>query len=108
MLAKLKLYSDFVVLKHSLFAIPFAYLGAFLASRAVPDVRILFWVGLAFIGARSAAMALNNLIDKEIDARNPRTAERELPSGKITMKEVWAIIIISCFLLFFSSYMLNP
>src|SRR3990170_5773038 len=108
MFAKLKLYSDFVVLKHSLFAIPFAYLGAFLASRGVPEVSILFWVGLAFIGARSAAMALNNLVDREIDARNPRTADRELPSGRISTKEVWSIILFSSFLLFFSSYMLNP
>ena len=108
MFAKLKLYSDFVVLKHSLFAIPFAYLGAFLASREVPELRILFWVGLAFIGARSAAMALNNLIDREIDSKNPRTAQRELPSGRISMNEVWGIIIFSYFLLFFSAYMLNP
>ncbi len=111
MLAKLKLYSDFVVLKHTLFAIPFAYLGAFLASiiitGALPEPRILFWVGLAFLGARSAAMALNNLIDESIDAKNPRTANRELPFGKITMKEVWAIILVSYFLLFFSSYQLN-
>ena len=111
MLAKIKLYSDFVVLKHTIFAIPFAYLGALLASLitrgVVPELRILFWVGLAFLGARSAAMALNNLVDKEIDARNPRTADRELPSGRITMKEVWAIIIISYFLLFYSSFQLN-
>jgi len=107
MLSKLKLYSDFVVLKHTLFAIPFAYLGAFLASGGVPELRILLWVGLAFLGARSAAMALNNLVDKDIDARNPRTACRELPSGKISLKEVWAIIIVSYFLLFFSSYQLN-
>ncbi|MDD5474203.1 MAG: putative 4-hydroxybenzoate polyprenyltransferase [Candidatus Methanoperedens sp.] len=107
-LARLKLYSDFVVLKHSLFAIPFAYLGAFLASRGVPELRILFWVGLAFIGARSAAMALNNLVDRNIDAKNPRTANRELPSGKITMSEVWGIIIVSYFLLFYSAYKLNP
>jgi len=59
------------MLKHTLFAIPFAYLGAFLASGGVPAIRILFWVGLAFLGARSAAMALNNLIDKDIDAKNP-------------------------------------
>ncbi len=108
MLARLKLYSDFVVLKHSLFAIPFAYLGAFLASRGVPELRILFWVGLAFIGARSAAMALNNLVDREIDAKNPRTANRELPSGRITLREVWGIIILSYFLLFYSAYKLNP
>lgn len=108
MLAKLRLYSDFVVLKHSLFAIPFAYLGAFLASRGVPELRILFWVGLAFLGARSAAMALNNLVDRDIDAKNPRTEARELPSGKIALYEVYGIIIVSYFLLFFSAYKLNP
>lgn len=108
MFAKLKLYSDFVVIKHSLFAIPFAYLGAFLASRGIPEPRILFWVGLAFLGARSAAMALNNLIDRDIDAKNPRTANRELPAGKITLREVWGIILVSYLLLFYSAYKLNP
>lgn len=108
MLKKLKLYADFVVLKHTLFAIPFAYLGAFLASNGVPAFRILFWVGLAFLGARSAAMALNNLIDKDIDAKNPRTSNRELPAGRISLIEVWAIIMISYFFLFYSAYKLNP
>jgi 4-hydroxybenzoate polyprenyltransferase len=108
MFERLKLYSNFVVLKHTLFAIPFAYLGAFLASRGVPDARILFWVGLAFLGARSGAMALNNLIDKEIDAQNPRTANRELPAGKISLSEVWEIILVSYFFLFYSAYQLNP
>ncbi|HEY9207034.1 MAG TPA: UbiA-like polyprenyltransferase [Candidatus Methanoperedens sp.] len=107
MFGKLRLYADFVVLKHTLFAIPFAYLGAFLATRGIPELRILFWVGLAFLGARSAAMALNNLVDVDIDARNPRTADRELPSGKIKLYEVWGIIIVSYFLLFYSSYKLN-
>lgn len=108
MLAKFKLYMDFVVIKHTLFAIPFAYLGAFLSSGGVPELRILFWVGLAFLGARSAAMALNNLVDREIDARNPRTSGRELPAGKITVGEVRVIILISYFLLFYSAYKLNP
>ncbi|NJD76064.1 MAG: 4-hydroxybenzoate octaprenyltransferase [Candidatus Methanoperedens sp.] len=107
MFRKLRLYADFVVLKHTVFAIPFAYLGAFLASRGIPELRILFWVGLAFLGARSAAMALNNLIDKDIDAGNPRTADRELPSGRIKLWEVWGIILVSYFLLFYSSYRLN-
>ena len=108
MLARLKLYTDFVVIKHTLFAIPFAYLGAFLASRGVPGLRILFWVGLAFLGARSAAMALNNLVDRDIDAKNPRTAARELPTGRIKLYEVWGIIVLSYFLLFFSAYKLDP
>ncbi len=108
MLARLKLYSDFVLIKHSLFAIPFAYLGAFLASRGIPELRILFWVGLAFLGARSAAMALNNLVDRDVDAKNPRTANRELPAGKISLREVWGIILVSYLLLFYSAYKLNP
>ena len=108
MLKKLKLYADFVVLRHTLFAIPFAYLGAFLASKGVPELRVLFWVGLAFLGARSAAMALNNLIDREIDAKNPRTANRELPAGKISLSEVWGLILVSYFFLFYSAYKLNP
>ncbi|NJD53903.1 MAG: 4-hydroxybenzoate octaprenyltransferase [Candidatus Methanoperedens sp.] len=108
MLKKLKLYANFVVLKHTLFAIPFAYLGAILASKGIPELGVLFWVGLAFLGARSAAMALNNLIDKDIDAKNPRTVNRELPAGKITLFEVWGLIIISYFFLFYSAYKLNP
>ncbi|MBZ0176944.1 MAG: putative 4-hydroxybenzoate polyprenyltransferase [Candidatus Methanoperedens nitroreducens] len=108
MLKKLKLYADFVVLRHTLFAIPFAYLGAILASKGIPELRVLFWVGLAFLGARSAAMALNNLIDKDIDAKNPRTANREMPAGKITLSEVWGLIVISYFFLFYSAYKLNP
>ncbi|MFZ3168884.1 MAG: UbiA-like polyprenyltransferase [Candidatus Methanoperedens sp.] len=104
----MKLYADFVVLKHTVFAIPFAYLGAILASKGVPELRVLFWVGLAFLGARSAAMALNNLIDKDIDAKNPRTANREMPAGKITLSEVWGLILISYLFLFYSAYKLNP
>lgn len=108
MFEKLKLYADFVVIKHTLFAVPFAYLGAFLASGGIPRLSILFWVGFAFLGARSAAMALNNLVDRDIDAKNPRTADRELPSGRIKLYEVWGIILVSYFLLFYSAYRLNP
>lgn len=108
MLEKLKKYADFVVLKHTIFAIPFAYLGAFIGSQGFPDIRILFWIGLAFLGARSAAMAINNLIDRDIDAKNPRTADRALPSGRISLSEVWGIILLSYFFLFFSAYQLNP
>ena len=108
MFKELKLYADFVMVKHTLFAIPFAYLGAFLASGGIPSVHVLLWVGLAFLGARSGAMALNNLIDKDIDAKNPRTANRELPAGKISLFEVWGIILISYLFLFYSANRLNP
>lgn len=106
-LNKLKLYMDFIVIKHTVFAIPFAYLGAFLASKGIPSVHVLLWVGLAFIGARSGAMAINNLIDKEIDLKNPRTKNRALPSGLIKVKEVIFLIIVSYFMLFYSAYKLN-
>jgi len=99
---------DFVVIKHTLFALPFAYLGALVAKKGIPELNALFWIGMAFFGARSGAMALNNLIDKNIDANNPRTRMRELPCGKISTKEVWGIIIFSYALLFYSASKLNP
>lgn len=105
------LYADFVVLKHTVFAIPFAYLGAFLASMlslgGVPTVYILFWVGLAFFGARSGAMAINNLVDLDIDRKNPRTATRPLAVGLIQEREVYGIIAVSYAVFFASAYMLN-
>ncbi len=105
------LYADFVVLKHTVFAIPFAYLGALLASilslKSLPALNILFWVGLAFFGARSGAMAINNLVDLDIDRKNPRTANRPLPAGLIHKSEVYMIIAVSYAVLFASAYMLN-
>ena len=73
---------------HTVFALPFALAGAFLAQMAAPPVARLAWILLAMAGARSLAMALNRLIDAEIDARNPRTAGRELPAGRLTRRQV--------------------
>jgi 4-hydroxybenzoate polyprenyltransferase len=111
MLYRFRLYCDFVVLKHSVFAIPFAYLGAFLASMLslsrLPTVEVLLWVGLAFFGARSGAMALNNLVDVDIDRKNPRTSNRPYPSGLISTWEVYGIIAVSYIVFFVSAYELN-
>ena len=74
--------------EHSIFALPFAYLGAFLAQRRVPDLIVLLWITVAMVGARSLGMALNRLIDIEIDRRNPRTAERALPKGLLSVRNV--------------------
>ncbi len=74
-------FASLVKFEHTVFALPFAYIGAFLAVDGVPDAPTLVWITLAMVGARSLAMALNRLIDAGIDARNPRTAGRELPSG---------------------------
>ncbi len=79
---------SFVRFAHTVFALPFALAGAFLARMEVPAISRMGWILLAMAGARSLAMALNRLIDVEIDARNPRTAMRELPSGRLTRTQV--------------------
>ncbi len=76
-------FATLVKIEHTVFALPFAYVGAFLAVDAVPSAHDLVWITVAMVGARSLAMALNRLIDAGIDARNPRTAARELPSGRL-------------------------
>jgi 4-hydroxybenzoate polyprenyltransferase len=72
-----------VKVEHTVFALPFAYIGALLALHGIPSGHDLLWITVAMVGARSVAMGLNRLIDAEIDARNPRTATRELPSGAL-------------------------
>src|SRR5258705_4367230 len=83
-----RLYYRLVKFEHTIFALPFAYVGAFLAVGGVPSAHDLLWITLAMVGARSLAMALNRLIDAGIDARNPRTATRELPSGQLSTVQV--------------------
>jgi len=90
------------------FALPFAYVGAFLAVHGVPSVHDLLWITVAMAGARSLAMALNRLIDAGIDARNPRTAGREIPSGKLTIGAVVAFCIASLVVFLFAVWQLNP
>jgi 4-hydroxybenzoate polyprenyltransferase len=87
--------SSFVRLEHTVFALPYAYVGAILAVGGAPSLHDLVWITVAMAGARSLAMALNRLIDAEIDARNPRTARRELPSGLLTRGQVVAFCAIS-------------
>lgn len=96
-----------IKIEHTLFALPFAYLGAFLASRGIPSVSKLLWITLAMVGARTAAMSLNRLIDRHIDARNPRTAQRALPAGQLRVKEVYVYTLLSFLLLAYSAYKLN-
>jgi len=104
---KLKVFFEMIKFEHTLFALPFAYLGAFLAANGVPPVIKLFWITLAMIGARTAAMSLNRLIDRQIDARNPRTAQRALPAGQLGVKEVYLYTVLSFLLLGYSAYQLN-
>jgi 4-hydroxybenzoate polyprenyltransferase len=81
-------YARLVKIEHTVFALPFAYVGAFLAVGKSPSAHDLVWIPLAMVGARSLAMALNRLVDAGIDARNPRTAGRELPSGQLSVPQV--------------------
>jgi 4-hydroxybenzoate polyprenyltransferase len=81
-------FARLVKIEHTVFALPFAYVGALLSVQAVPPAHDLLWIGVAMVGARSLAMGLNRLIDAEIDARNPRTAMRELPAGLLSRPQV--------------------
>lgn len=106
-LKKLGIFLEMIKFEHTIFALPFAYLGAWLAAGGVPTPRHLFWITLAMIGARTAAMSLNRLIDKHIDALNPRTANRAIPRGLISIAEVWIYTFFSFGLLFVSAWQLN-
>jgi 4-hydroxybenzoate polyprenyltransferase len=81
-------FASLVKIEHTVFALPFAYVGAFLAVDGVPTTHDLVWITVAMVGARSLAMALNRLVDAGIDARNPRTAGRELPAGRLSVPQV--------------------
>jgi 4-hydroxybenzoate polyprenyltransferase len=110
-LKKLKIILEMIKFEHTIFALPFAYLGAVLGSYVMTYYITwdqILWITLAMVGARSAAMALNRLIDRFIDAKNPRTETRAIPAGLLSAKEVYFFIIGSFVLLFVSAYMLNP
>ncbi|HBV86377.1 UbiA-like polyprenyltransferase [Desulfosporosinus sp.] len=104
---KLKVFFEMIKLEHTIFALPFAYLGGFLAANGVPPAMKLLWITLAMVGARTAAMSLNRLIDRHIDARNPRTAQRALPAGQLRVNEVYLYTVLSFLLLGISAYKLN-
>jgi 4-hydroxybenzoate polyprenyltransferase len=93
--------------EHTLFALPFAFLGAVLAADGIPELRQIIGITLAMVGARSAAMTFNRIADREIDAENPRTAGRELPSGKLSLKFAWAFFFASIALFLLAAYSLN-
>jgi 4-hydroxybenzoate polyprenyltransferase len=96
-----------IKIEHTLFALPFAFLGAVLAARGLPAWRELLWITLAMIGARSVAMAFNRIADREIDARNPRTQMRAIPAGKLSVRFVWAFTLAAALLFLVSAAMLN-
>jgi 4-hydroxybenzoate polyprenyltransferase len=101
-------FARLVKIEHTVFALPFAYVGAFLALGRTPSAHDLLWITLAMVGARSLAMALNRLIDAGIDARNPRTAGREIPSGQLSMPQVVLFCAASLALFLVAVWQLAP
>jgi 4-hydroxybenzoate polyprenyltransferase len=101
-------FVSLVKLEHTVFALPFAYVGAILAVDGVPSLSQVVWVTLAMVGARSLAMALNRLIDAEIDARNPRTRAREIPAGLLSRAQVVAFCLAALVLFLIAVWQLDP
>jgi len=98
---------EMIKIEHTLFALPFAFLGAVLAAGGLPTLRAIIWITLAMVGARSCAMAFNRIADREIDARNPRTKMRAIPAGALSVGFVWAFTILAAALFFVAAAMLN-
>ena len=101
-------FARLVKFEHTVFALPFAYVGAFLAVNAVPSAHDLLWITVAMVGARSLAMGLNRLIDAGLDARNPRTARRELPTGLLSPAQVVLFCAASLGVFLVAVYQLDP
>jgi len=108
MIRKIKTFLELIKFEHTLFALPFAYLGMLLAKRGWPGTRVFFWVTLAMVSARTAGMTLNRIIDREIDTRNPRTQNRPLVTGAFPVSTAWALAFVSLGIFFLSAYALNP
>lgn len=107
-MTKLKKFLAMIDFGHSLFGLPFAYLGAFLAGPGIPSTGQLFWITVAMVSARSAALCLNRLIDRRIDRANPRTAGWVLAAGELSINGVWLLVLLFFTLLFFAAAQLNP
>lgn len=108
MLKKIAVLLEMIKFKLTIFAMPFAFMGAFLAARGVPEGMTFLYVVLAMVGARTCAMGFNRIVDASFDKANPRTAERAIPSGDVHLVEAWAMVILAGFLFFFAAWSLNP
>ncbi|MCA1594310.1 MAG: putative 4-hydroxybenzoate polyprenyltransferase [Acidobacteria bacterium] len=98
---------EMIKIEHTLFALPFAFLGAVLAARGLPTWWQALWITLAMVGARSSAMAFNRIADREYDAANPRTSTRAIPAGALSVSFAWAFTLASAALFFLAAAMLN-
>jgi 4-hydroxybenzoate polyprenyltransferase len=106
--ARVKVFLEMIKFSHTIFALPFAFTGALLAAEGLPTLSQAGWIVLAMVGARTAAMGLNRVIDAEIDGRNPRTSGRAIPAGLLGRGAVLIFILLSVLLLLFAARALNP
>ena len=107
--SRLVQYANFVKLPHTIFALPFAFVGATLASYHAPvTAAMVGWIALAFTAARFTAMGFNRIVDRDVDARNPRTQQREIPSGALGVREATVAVAVSAALFIWSAWRLNP
>jgi 4-hydroxybenzoate polyprenyltransferase len=104
LLTYVRRFASLIKFEHSIFALPFAYAAAFLAELAVPGFWRMFWITVAMVSARSFGMAVNRLIDAQIDARNPRTAGREIPAGLLKRSQVWLFALLSLVILVVATF----
>jgi len=102
-------YVNLVKLPHTVFALPFALVGVTLGSYVAPvTVQEVFWVVVAFTSARFAAMAFNRIVDRDVDALNPRTKSREIPSGALSVANAGTAVVVACLAFVFAAWRLNP
>lgn len=105
---RLKKFFELVKFEHTIFALPFAYMGMLAAQKSWPGWWTFIWITLAMVGARTAGMTLNRLIDRAIDGKNPRTRDRGLVTGEVKPLQAWALAAASLAVFFFSAWQLNP
>lgn len=105
---KLALFVDAIKFHESIFALPFAYTGMILAADGLPALDKFVWISVAMVGARTVGMAANRIIDRYIDARNPRNASRHLPTGKLSVRDMTLLTFVALAVFVFAAYMLNP
>lgn len=104
---RIKILLELVKFEHTLFALPFAFMGLLIGAGGVPAADRIILVIAAMAGARTTAMGFNRLADAAIDAKNPRTSSRAIPAGLVSKKSVWALIILSAAVFFAAAYALN-
>jgi len=107
MFKKIHIILEMIKFEHTIFALPYAVISAFLASNGWPEFAKILWIFVAMVGARSCAMAFNRIVDMKYDKINPRTSNRALPTGSVKVRSVWIFTIMSGLIFVFAAYMLN-